>query len=219
MQMVRRLSWALPPVLPVWVLGLLVLLTSPVCAGIDFNLANAGASRPYSQLSDAIPTAWALLNPAAVSGPTFGPSPADWLRSPANLAEPGLGSPNTMTLGQIVPTGIPGADRSVWGVFDRLAVIPVPHLLYFDTFSTRAYHPADLLTNAGYLPILFGPGDLPGGDSGVAGGSSGGIILDPVIVVPEPASLAFGLPAAIALIRRRPRLTPDDSPQTQRKKN
>ncbi|MHB1157233.1 MAG: hypothetical protein ACYC26_10390 [Phycisphaerales bacterium] len=204
MYVVRRLSRAWPPVFPVWVLGLLALLTSPVLADIDFNLANAGASRPYSQLSDAIPTAWTLLNPAAVSGPTIGRSPADWLLSPANLAEPGLGSPNTMTLGQIVPTGIPGADRGVWGVFDRLAVISVPHLLYFDTFSTRAYHPADLLTNTGYLPILFGPGDLSGGDSGVAGGSSsGGFIFDPVIVVPEPASLALLLPAAIALIRRR----------------
>lgn len=171
-------------------------------AGIDYSLANAGSQVPFSQLSDAIPTAWTLFNPRAVSGPTIGRSPMDWLRAPADLAEPGLGSPGGTTLGQIVPVGDPGADRSVWGVYDRLAAVPVPVLLYFDNFSRAADSSGAMPTRAFNLPLFTGGGAAGGGSSG--GSSSGSTAslfpIEPPIEVPEPATALLLMPVALVLV-------------------
>lgn len=196
MSPVRRTTWAL---------GLILVVCSfavPARAAIDLALANAGSQVPFSQLSDAIPTAWSLLNPTAVTGPAVGQPPSAWLALPANLAEPSEGNPNPVTLGQIVSVGSPdGADRNVWGIFDRLAIIPIPVLLYFDNFSRFLAEPKPLDTRSDYLPTYWGhAGGIVGESSGA---SSPSYRLSNITEVPEPATALILLPAALALLARR----------------
>jgi hypothetical protein len=184
----------------------LVLATAGLAArapatSMDFDLAAAGTQVPYSQLVDAIPTQWKLFTQPTLMSAAIGLSaPSASALNVSSLAEPALGNPNQTMLGQIVALGNSGgADRNVWGIYDRLAVIPAPIVLYFDRYLTAPIGIQRPTSSSFDLPILYGPGSLSGES---AGANSGGGFA-PIIIVPEPMTVALLATGSLALAQRR----------------
>ncbi len=186
-----------------WGWALLVMIFSvPALAGMDHSLAAAGTREPYSQLVDAIPTQWNLFTQPTLFSQGVGLP--EWSVSPyhpASLAEPGVGNPNVVLLGQIVGLGQSGgADRNVFAVYDRLAELPIPIVLYFHPGGTPRQYITQPFERAEPRVVFQGGG-------GIGGGGSSGPADAPMVtpwVIPEPTSMALvGVGAMLWLRRKR----------------
>jgi hypothetical protein len=185
---------------------------SPAHAGtMDYALANAGTRSPYSQLVDAIPTPWSHLRQPMIGASGTGlPEPPISARYPADMAETGVGGAGHTTLGHILAIGISGADRAVYGIYDRLAVLPAPIFLYFDWPVSPPSSQTRPWASAAYLTETYGGG---GGLSGSSGGSSGtrgssgfaSLLTEPQ-TIPEPGTLALLACAGLLIRGRRSRV-------------
>ena len=170
-------------------------------AAMDFSLAARGSHTPYSDMVDAIPTAWTvyvnrspMADPASISPPTT-------LPTAMSLAEGGPGG----VLGHVVSLGRPnGATIDVWGVYDRLAAIPSPMVLYFHGFARVGAAPLRYDHAYGQLPWLGSPGGLRGEEPGQRGTSEATPIEPPsaALLVPEPGALGLMLIGLAAACRR-----------------
>ena len=167
-------------------LSLIAVAVIAVCAGdasaapMNKDLAVGGAGVPSSGNIDLMPTMWELFQDAPLTAAEIG-SPAELasMAFPGNFAEPGAGNPNNQILGHIVPMGKdPVTGTSVYGIYDRLAVLPTPQLLYFDSYSEQAI-PEVQLAQGGLTEALIvqESGSLSGAPSS-SSASSGTSVLN-----------------------------------------
>lgn len=186
----------------------LIAMTAAAEAGpIDHDLTADGVSRTYSELIDAIPTAWdVLVNLTPLAEPSV-------LRDPTALprrfdaAENGSGG----VLGHVVRVGHPnGAGRHVWGVYDRMAAIPSPMLLYFHDGRLPLDSPRPF--DRAYLqrPFLPGAAAIRGTPSSTGGDAAlrpfAAIESEPATTpVPEPTTIVIALSGLVGLLVRRQR--------------
>jgi len=189
-------------------LALVLMLGTAHGRMIDHDLTADGVHRTWSELVDAIPTAWdVLVNRTPLSEPADFDLPSA-LPTFFDAAENGSAG----VLGHVVRIGHPnGAGRHVWGVYDRMAAIPSPMLLYFH--DGRLYDTARLPRGRAFPTEPRRPGA-----AGVRGGSSaspsraGGTIeqTDDLTTtpIPEPNTMLSAVVIAAGLLLRRQRRRP-----------
>lgn len=186
---------------------------------VDHDRTAYGSDMPFSTLSDVVATPWDLFNlPLTMTG-NDGWGWTELIPSHCDLAEPGLGNVNHQTLGQILFHGGEGGSN-VWLIFDRLAAVLVPHLLWDAKGGLLPDLPGRGI--APYLPTepiegLWGGGSRGGGGGGGGGGSSIDLAEpyepehedpgDPPIgaVVPEPATMGCLILGGAMIAGRRRR--------------
>ena len=176
---------------------------------IDPTVSDSGSSTPFSTRSGMIDTPWDMFDfPLTISNPTSY-ADTDYAKM-NNLAEPGMGNVNKMTLGHLIHLGDLGdSETSTWVLYDRLVKVYVPHLLY--------YHPGGLLKAEPLidpeLPRMIRT--LAVGDASVSGGGGSGgrasfELLPPpddsppdFVPVPEPSAMCIlGLAGLLMLTRQ-----------------
>lgn len=174
------------------VIGTLMAGPTVLAGLIDFRLTAGGSKGPFSDRVDEMPVPWAVLNQPLDAGTHN--------QTPWRFSEQGLGNDVLIDYGHIQYFGDNVKGRARRAIFDILAWVPVPQLLYLD--PDRG--PLD--------PLAVLPGPTPRRDdiSGPVGFvESGGrsLILPPV---PEPATIFLvGLSlAALTFGRRLPTTSP-----------
>jgi len=190
------------------VILVLITITPVVEAGsIDHDLTADGVSRTYSELIDAIPTAWdVLVNLTPLTEPSMLGDPTPLPRR-FDAAENGSGG----VLGHVVRVGHPnGAGRHVWGVYDRMAAIPSPMLLYFHDGRLPLDSPRPFDRAHRHRPFLPGAAairDTPTSTGGDAALRPVAVIeSDPATTpVPEPTTIFIALSGLVGLLIRRRR--------------
>ena len=117
-------------------LSALVVLTMTLMATaspMDMHRAISGADRPFTTLKDNLPTEWSLWLEPRITGPTT--SNRGW-----HFPERGYGNTFNAIQSQLLELGtrrrlVEGDRTGIWIIWDMLAWVPVPHLLYLETMD------------------------------------------------------------------------------------
>ena len=149
-------------------LAALLAAASAVQAAPMKGLANNGTQRPYSVLLDEAPVPMSIFaHPVYLAGPLTVPT-GDTYRPPS-VAEPARGNANPKLLGHIVATGINSGHRTLYAIWDRLAVVYVPHVLWFDPITGQMHTPGPYHNARAYADVIaYGGGPPPGAQIGRA---------------------------------------------------
>ncbi|MCC7204676.1 MAG: PEP-CTERM sorting domain-containing protein [Phycisphaeraceae bacterium] len=171
------------------VIGAFVVGLDAPASLIDYRLAAGGAPGPFSDRVQDTPLPWAQLNHPLDAGMRS--------QTPWRFSEQGLGNSILIDYGQISYIGDLGT-RARRAIYDVLAWVPVPQLLYLDPHRPAPDNPVVL---PGAFPRhgdIRGPARLS-----ESGGRS--LSLPPVEPpVPEPATIIlFSLSFAALFVGRR----------------
>lgn len=117
--------------LSVCVLTVLAMSSLARATPIDLHRAVSGADRPFTTLKDNLPTEWQLWLEPRITGPA---SKKNW---DYHFPERGYGNIYNQDQSQILELGtrrrmVEGQKTGIWLIWDMLAWVPVPHLLYTD---------------------------------------------------------------------------------------
>ena len=192
-------------VIPIFaaMLALAFTATTASAGRIDYDLAGAGTRISYSDLVNAIPTAWDVhVNRSPLSDPTVLRYQSAF---PTGMDQAENGSAGM--LGQIVRIGHPnGASRHVWGVYDRLSAIAAPQLLYYHDGALPRAASTPLERAIGHRPWLGTPSGVRGGSPAATSGSPSAPtarLIEEAVPIPEPSSMVLTVIAATALLASR----------------
>lgn len=116
----------------VFALLLLVWCSPTFAAPIDMHRAVSGADRPFTTLKDNLPTEWNLWLEPRITGPAGGRKNWDY-----HFPERGMGNIFNATQSHVLELGsrrrmVEGDLTGIWLIWDMLAWVPVPHLLYLE---------------------------------------------------------------------------------------
>jgi len=112
-------------------LAVLGMTSMAMAAPIDMHRAISGSNRPFTTLKDNLPTEWNLWLEPRITGPAT--SDRGW-----HFPERGYGNIYNATQSQMLGIGtrrrmVEGDLTGIWLIWDMLAWVPVPHLLYLET--------------------------------------------------------------------------------------
>jgi hypothetical protein len=184
-------------------LASMVLAAQASAHRMDYDLAGAGTRTSYSEMVNAIPTAWdVMVNRTPLTSPTVFPHESA-LPAGIDLAENG----SSGMLGQIVRVGHPnGASRHVWGVYDRLSRIATPFLLYYHSGALPRNSVSPWNRPQFERPWLGNPAGIRGTASASSGRAAPTpTLLDQAVAIPEPTALMLSLIGGTVLIAQRRR--------------
>ncbi|HAI13058.1 MAG TPA: hypothetical protein DCM28_15230 [Phycisphaerales bacterium] len=174
---------------------MLLLGVSPTYATpLDLHRAVSGADRPFTTLKDNLPTEWNLWLEPRITGPAGGQKNWDF-----HFPERSFGNIFNATQSHILGIGtrrrmVEGDLTGIWLIWDMLAWVPVPHLLYLETVEPMGTF-EDPWFNIEHTQTILGSFFIPIGNN------------DPinVDVVPEPTSGALILIGSLMLMSRATR--------------
>lgn len=171
------------------VIGAFAVAPNATASLIDYRLTAGGSPGPFSDRVQDMPLPWAQLNHPLDAGAS---SQTAW-----RFSEQGLGNEILIDYGQITYIGDLGT-RARRAVYDILAWVPVPQLLYLDP-----HHPAP--DNPTVLPGAFPRHDDIRGPAGFSGSGGRSLSYPPIEPpVPEPATIIlFGLSFPALFVGRR----------------
>lgn len=114
----------------VCVMTMLTLASWVQAAPIDLHRAVSGADRPFTTLKDNLPTEWQLWLEPRITGPTT----TNW---DYHFPERSFGNTFNATQSHLLGIGtrrrmVEGELTGIWLIWDMLAWVPVPHLLYLE---------------------------------------------------------------------------------------
>ena len=172
----------------VCVMMLLLWVSPTFAAPIDMHRAISGANRPFTTLKDNLPTEWQLWLEPRITGPAV---QKNW---DFHFPERGFGNINSATQSQLLGIGtrrrmVEWDLTGIWLIWDMLAWVPVPHVLYLETVEPMGAFVDPWFNEEGRQHILGGFYIADGGD-----------VQANVELVPEPTSGALILMGSLPLI-------------------